>query len=357
MKITRTPALIILVALTLALSACSGALTASSWPGMTVDQNNAYVAAGQHLYAVKLSDGSMAWRYPPDKAATGFFAVPAISTDGQLIAGGFDNILYSLNPQNGTMNWSFTPSKNDNPDRWIGGALVQNQAIFAPSADHYLYKLDLKGNVLWKFQTGYSLWAHPVSDGKTIYQASMDHVLYAIDPNTSNKVWSVDLGGAIVGAPALSDKGVLYAGTVSKEVLAIEAASGKILWRVPTGGGVWASPALDGDNLYVGDMSGNFYGLAAADGKTLWSIKPDGAIISGAVVTTDKKIIFGTESGALIALDNTGKILWNHAINGKLYTTPVVAGDRILVAVTQGDQLLVSLDMNGNQLWTFAPPK
>lgn len=357
MKLSRIALLMLLPIITLILSACSGALTASSWPGVITDQNNAYIAGGPNVFAVKLSDGSLAWKYPPDKAGPGYYAAPALTPDGQLIVGAYDNNLYSLNSQNGTLNWSFTPPKEDNPDRWVSSPAIIGEAIYAPNANHRLYKLDFKGNLLWKFTTDFSLWAPPADDGTRLYLPSMDHNLYAIDINTARKEWAADLGGALVGTPALSDKGVLFQGTITKEIVAVEAQTGKIVWRFPTEGSVWSTPALDGDKLYVGDMVGNLYALNTVDGSKLWSIKPAGPIIDPPLLTPDKTLVFGTESGALIAVDQSGKILWNHAINGKLYSTPVQAGDRILVPVTQGDTLLVAVDKNGNQSWSFTQPK
>lgn len=82
------------------LSACAGAAnTATSWPGLTVDDQFAYVAYNTQVYAVDLSNGKEVWRFPdePDNSVT-FFADPELTDDGQLIVGGYDFNLYSLEP-------------------------------------------------------------------------------------------------------------------------------------------------------------------------------------------------------------------------------------------------------------------
>ncbi|HEX9013670.1 MAG TPA: PQQ-binding-like beta-propeller repeat protein, partial [Anaerolineaceae bacterium] len=176
---TRLHLPLVFLALALLLSACSGALAANSWPGLSTDPStatNVYVASGQRVYAVRASDNSMAWRFPADKAGTGFFAAPKPTKDGQLIFGGFDKILYSLNAQTGAQNWTFTESA----DRYVAPVLVTDTAIYAPSTDHNLYALDLKGQKQWAFKTGNMLWAQPSTDGQTIYLPSMDHNLYAL---------------------------------------------------------------------------------------------------------------------------------------------------------------------------------
>jgi outer membrane protein assembly factor BamB len=294
----------------------------------------------------------MGWRFP-EKAGKGFYATPALTTDGQLIVGGYDNILYSINPQNGTQNWTYTVS---GLDRWISGALASGEDIYAPNVNRFLYDLDLHGAVKWKHETTNANWATPAADDTTLYLPSMDHFLYAIDKKNGTQKWKVDLGGAIAGSPTLSKDGVLYAGTMNNEVVAVDAASGQVSWRFPTSGGVWSSPVIQDKVIYFGDLKGTFYGVDTTTRKATVQITPDGPIVSTPLLLKDR-IVFVTESGSVQAIDFSGKILWNHTINGKLYTTPVQAGDHILVAVTQGDQLLAALDQNGNQVWSFTPPK
>ncbi len=109
-------------------------------------------------------------------------------------------------------------------------------------------------------------------------------------------------------------------------------------------------------NLFFGDLKGNIYIVDAGTGKQVTQIPGTGSITAAPLVTKDKAI-FVNETGTVTALDLAGKQLWNRTINGKLYSTPVLAGDRILVGVTQGDQLLVTFDQQGNQGWSFAVPK
>ena len=67
------------------LSACAGGVTtATSWPGLTVDDKYAYVAYNTQVYAVDLVNGTERWRYPaePDNNVT-FYADPTLSEDGR----------------------------------------------------------------------------------------------------------------------------------------------------------------------------------------------------------------------------------------------------------------------------------
>jgi len=358
MKIPRFYFVILLVLASLSLSACTGAISASSWPGLSADQSMAYVAYQTEVRAVRIDNGTQVWQYPEKgDASKPFYAAPTLTPDGkQLIIGDYDHTLYSLNPQSngpvGQVNWTFADAKG----RWIASALVAGDTILAPNADGNLYALDLQGKLKWTFSARDALWARPALIQSTIYLPGMDHHLYALDVTSGRQIWATDLGGALLDTPAVGQSNMLYIGTLGKELLAVDAVSGKVVWRTALANGVWASPALGKDGLYVGDLSGNFYALNPADGKILWQNKPDGPITATALVT-DQQVIVGTEVGSLIAYDPGGKVLWNQKINGTLYTSPVLLGDKVLVALNQADQLLVAVSLTGAQVWAFTPPK
>ena len=50
----------------------------------------------------------------------------------------------------------------------------------------------MNGKLLWRYDTGDAIWAEPVTDGESIYVASMDHFLYALDPATGDVHWSYE---------------------------------------------------------------------------------------------------------------------------------------------------------------------
>jgi len=360
------------------LSACSGGVgVATSWPGFTVDPNQqvAYLSDAQYVYAVDLSNHTQKWRYPAKgDAKVTFYAAPSLTSDGQLIVGDYNKVLHSLDPATGLetqgKQWPFTQAT----DRYIGSSLVKDQMIYAPNENNYLYVLDHSGNQpvnqLWPFKTQAALWAPPATDGKYLYLAAMDHNIYKLDPATGKQVWaSGDLGGAMIGTPAIGPDGTLYVGTFNSQLLAVNSQDGKVIWHAPAAGWVWASPVLVGDTVYFGDLNGTMNAVGL-DGTVKWSVTPDSttthrAIVDKALVVKDT-LYFSSETGALYALDITnGNVRegWPKQIGGKLYTGPQAAGDLILVApvgLTSSDKssvLMVALDSSGTQQWTFIPPK
>ncbi|MBA4380035.1 MAG: hypothetical protein C0393_05030 [Anaerolinea sp.] len=353
MKIKIFVLILVLLVSSLLLSGCAKGLTPSSWPGVLTDGETAYIASAAHVYAVSLEDGSEVWRFPEKAdAKKSFFATSVLTPDGQLIVGGYDHILYSLNPQNGQVNWQFEAAR----DRWIGSVLVANDLIYAPNADYNLYVLNLRGQLQWKFEARQALWAAPVTDGQRIYLGSLDHKLYALDAHASKVIWEKSLGGAILNPPLLGGDGLLYVSTFGGDTFALDTAKGGQRWKFTADNLVWSTGTLNAGELYFGDALGNIYALNASTGAQDWSLQPNGPILGAPLVVGDI-LVFGTESGDLFAVDAQGKNAWTQAIGGKLYGPPVAGGDLILVASVEGQSLLVALDQTGAQKWAFTPVK
>jgi len=365
MKKPNLTIVFLLMLMALALSACSGnAGLTTSWPGMSVDTERdlAYIANGQHVYAVSLANGAEKWRFPVEaQNPPGYYAAPALTPDGQLILGNYNRTLHSVNPDTGAENqgsWPFMQATN----RYIASPLVDESGIYAPVSDGTLYALSLDGQMRWSFKTDQSLWSTPVTDKENIYQPSMDHHIYALDRDNGQEVWKTeDLGGAIVGKPALGENGILYVGTFGSEMIAVETSSGQVKWRTSVSDWVWGGPAIDNGTIYFGDLDGYFYALDAETGMQIWQIAGNGdneTNITNPPLILDGTVYYTAKNGTLYAVDAaTGNPLWNQPVGGNLFGTPLDAGDVILVAPVNGEALVYAVSPNGAIKWTFTPAK
>jgi outer membrane protein assembly factor BamB len=352
MKIKPVVFIAAFLALSLLLTGCASGLSASSWAEVIADADNAYLAGGSYVYAVSLANGSQVWHYPDKASSNPFYALPALTPDGQVIVGGFDHNLYSLDQKSGKQNWVFSQAH----DRWYGGVLVDGGTIYAPNADYNLYALDLHGNLKWAFQADQSLWAAPVSDGQRVYFGTLGRKVYAVDASTGKLVWVKEVNGAILGSPALEPTGTLFVGTYGGSVIALQASNGQVLWSHPSSSWIWAGPTLEGDALLVGDSNGTLYDLDPSGGQERWHQYLNGSILSS-VASDGKYVVAGTEDGNLYFYNLAGNAIRNITISGKLYTAPVIAGNTILIAPTGASNVLVAYDQNGVQKWAFPPAK
>jgi outer membrane protein assembly factor BamB len=345
----------LLLIMAVVLGGCATGLTASSWPGVTADADKAYIAGGPYVYAVNLQTGVEVWRFPAKAAnATPFFATPKLTPDGQLIVGSFDHKLYSLNPQSGAENWRFEQAK----DRWIGGVLITNDAIYATNADYSLYALTFTGTLKWvsPFQADQAIWGSPVSDGTNVYFGTLGRQIYAVNAITGKQTWVQTVDGAILGSPILGSNNSLYVGTYGGVLVSLNTRTGEIIHQEAISSWIWSGPVEDGTNVYVGDANGMFYAFPVTGIGQPWTQQLNGAIV-GSPLVNGGSIVVGTESGNVYFMDNTGHNTQTLSVSGKIYATPVAAGTLVLVAPTGGDNLLVALDQNGAVKWSFTPAK
>ncbi len=354
MKRNRLSLLLLLVSTALLLTACTGAIGASSWPGITPAGDTVYIAYATAVHAINVQPGAanQVWAAPVEaNNRVNYYAAPAV-TDNLVVVGDYSNQLHALQRSSGTESWIFPGATG----RYIARPLVVDQAIYAPNADGFLYALDIQGNLKWKFKTEQGLWAQPASNGSVVFQPSMDHFLYAVNAQDGSQLWKVDLGGAAVSSPVLSD-GQIYVSTLTNEMLSVDATTGQILWRAKTKDAIWAAPVLNEGTLYFGDLSSTAYSVNAKNGSVNWQQELGGGSIIGAAAVIDQGVVFVAEQGLVQAISFDGQKLWNATINGKLYSDPAVVNNRIVIGIVQGDNLLAALDFNGSVVWNFALPK
>lgn len=355
MKTKKIQITLFLLFTAMLLTACTGNLTGSNWPGVSATDDTIYVANANTVYAVRASDGQQIWKFPAKASQTMYYAAPVVA-DGQVLVGDYKNVLHALDVNTGSEIWTFEGAGG----RYIAGPLVTDSTILAPNGDGSLYALDLNGNLQWKFETNRGLWSQPVSDGKMIYISSMDHHLYALSL-TGDLAWSVDLGGSLVYSPTQSPDGVLYVTTIAHKLFSIDPSNGNILWEKEFEKGLWSQPAYHEGTLYIGDLNGSVYALSAADGSNqlVQNLGQEAVkeVVTGQPVIISNGVVVTTENGMVTLISFAGVRLWTHGISANIYSSPVMVGENLAIGLTKGDNFLILLNQNGQRVWSFTPSK
>lgn len=354
----------------MALTGCVGAGT-SGWAGAVVEGNSLYISYGS-VYALDSASGKEMWRFPsPANNAIAIYTPASVSAE-LVVVGGFNHVLYGINPVNGTEKWAFTGAK----DQYIGGVLNVGLNYFAPNNDWNLYAVDNSGKLLWKFGAKAANWSKPVSDGNFVFLASMDHNLYALKTEygqgelsldkdglktiVSAPVWSAALGGAVVMEPVL-ENGILYIGTLAGTVKAISSTDGKEVWTYGDSGSIasiWSKPAVKDGVVFFADEKGKIYALDAISGKPIWDApySSDNIIIAGAAVTPEG-IVFSTKTGKSILINASKQVKELVTLQGAIYSTPIFTADRLILIPASNQYLAAAIKIDGTQLWNFVPVK
>ncbi|GAB4470719.1 MAG: hypothetical protein Kow0088_03850 [Anaerolineales bacterium] len=341
------------------LSGCASATMMSNWPGAVLEDDIAYVAYQAHVYAIQAKNGSEIWRFPQETDnKISFYAPPALSPEGdQLVIGGFNHVLYSLNPENGTEQWRFEESKYP----YIAAALITADSIYAPTNGHVLYALDRQGKKRWEFKTGGPIWATPTYNPECdcLYVASLDHSIYALKTSDGTLLWKSErLEGAIASSPVLSQEGVLYFGTFGNRIHAYDVENRSDQWTVSTTQWVWASPLLTEDQVVFTDLAGNVISLDPQNGNERWRFST-AAAITATPALQNNLIFVGNEAGQLFALDLQGNPVWQQPqqFDGKILTTVLPAAENVLVPLVAKEQLIIAVNQDGGQAWSYQPVK
>jgi len=199
-----------------------------------------------------------------------------------------------------------------------------------------------------------------VTDGKHVFVGTVDHQLVALDAQTGQQTWKIDLNASLLASPALTADGTLYVGTIAGDLYALKSADGSKIWHVTLDGNIWSAPAVDGMQLYIGTSkgtAGTFYAINTADGTTAWTHDQPDSIIASPLVLPDQ-VIYVSDGGHVQSLNRNGTSKWVADIQGaKIDTAPILAGNLIIVAPMQTQFILAAYDQNGAQKWTFTPGK
>lgn len=395
MKATLRGSLPALAATALLLSGCGGGEPApGGFPGVTVSDTHAYVASNLHVYKVTLNNASEVWRFSvganKDQPTVAFAGAP-IRLGGTVIVGGgigasrIDNHVYGISDATGEELWRFSAGPESR--EYVDGVATDGKLVFAPNGDGKLYALDPSqlesvndGGVerkaprlVWTFAAGNKLWSRPAVSGGRLYQASMDHKLYALDAATGRLLWTFDKATAPIGVVPAVVGDTLYFGAFDNSFYAVDAATGAVKWKTTLDGWLWSDPLVVDGTVYAADVRGRLHALKADTGAVKWWFETRNAvraqpIIEGNtlyVVSLDTYVYAIDLNGLKPAAD--GKIEYKDSarkwrddvgLGRRLTSTPVVASGSLWVPLFDGDVKVQSLDLgNGARKLAFPPAK
>ena len=142
------------------------------------------------------------------------------------------------------------------------------------------------------------------SDG-TVYIASDDTDLYAINPDGSKK-WSFNTRGWVRASPSVGSDGTIYIGSDDSRLYAINP-DGSKKWQFKTGDQIRSSAAIGSDGvIYVGSNDNNLYAINP-DGSKKWVFKTRGSVPSSPTIGSDGTIYVASEDGYLYAIKTSNE--------------------------------------------------
>ena len=373
----------VLLLLVLVLSACGGA-TSESWAGIRANPQDGtiYVSFNRHVVALNPASGAIVWEYGGDKGDS-FFATPTLADD-TLYVGDYHGRLHALSTD-GEVQWIYEPARETligplsltPTDRIIGAATVGPKYVYVGLGSRNLVAVDRQdGTEAWLFETDHGVWTEPLyipadeeaGTSATLYFASLDHHLYALDPESGELLWKVDLGGAVPGNLVYdAERGRIYAGTFVSELVAVDVNTQRVSARFQADDWLWGAPVLDGDVLYFGDLAGNLYAVQVSDEgfAQLWKRPLSEEAIRAAPVLSDGLLIVGSKDGRLYAVHKEdGSDAWDAPTKGAVLSDLVFIPEDntnsdipalVIVGTDDAKHLVMAFDAaNGESRWEYA---
>ncbi|GHC16322.1 outer membrane protein assembly factor BamB [Aidingimonas halophila] len=206
----------------------------------------------------------------------------------------------------------------------------------------------------------------PARDGGTLFAASADGQLVAIDADDGEQRWTRDLDtGISSGLSAIA--GQLYVGTQDGDVLALDQEDGDEVWSSRVSSEVLAAPQPNSNLVIVQSADGNITALDRRNGSEAWvfdSSEPALTLRGTATPQVIDQVSFvGLSDGRLATLDNrNGETLWDMRIatpQGRseverlvdVDAQPLLTQDGRLYVTSYNGRLVALEATSGETLW------
>ncbi|HYN89899.1 MAG TPA: PQQ-binding-like beta-propeller repeat protein, partial [Ardenticatenaceae bacterium] len=280
------------------------------------------LSTGNHIHLIDpdSGEGVRIGRFGGEEETA--FTEPVVA--GDMLVGVAGNTLYATEPSSGRELWSFhgagsgllPPSVTGDTVLWLAP-----QSNESGQAVAVLNALDLaSGHLRWRaVLTDFHIAGAPVGDDRTAYVSTPPT---AFDLASGRVLWSAEVEGGALGAPALNETGdTLYVGVVNADetagaLVAFNTSDGGIRWRSELGGealNYHEQPWVAGDVVIVPTYSGKIIALSAADGAERWSFTPPESRLGGITVAagrvwvalqTARLLVLGAGDGSVVAQFN-----------------------------------------------------
>ncbi len=304
-----------------------------------------YFGAERKVYCFYLTNGTEKWNYETDNIIGQ--SSPAV-VNGSVYIGSYDGHLYSIDSENGSLNWRNPLSISY---ALIASPIVLGDNVYIGSLTSKIYCLNTDdGSIKWQYTLGQvknsvalyndrlyvpmgsrlvCLDADPFDDG--IDEGNPD------DPGAQyDVIWEYNSGTYIESAPAVKNDFVYY-GCNNDRIYCLNIADGSLVWYYTTGADIKASPALNDDLLFVGSKDDKMYCLDAdpsdgidegiqdptgSDYDLVWTFTTGGDLYSSAAIA-ENKIYFGSFDKNVYCLNsNDGSLEWQYDLGLRVESSP-----------------------------------
>jgi outer membrane protein assembly factor BamB len=231
------------------------------------------------------------------------------------------------------------------------------QEVVVGSTAGSLSAFAFDGHLLWRFATRGPITTSATYAEGSLFIASADGSIYALDPRTGIQRWTYDLGEEPASSPVVAGA-LLFVATHQESLFALDAASGARRWHYrreqlrPFTLRNVATPRPAGDLVFTGFSDGTTLALKADDGTVVWqrSAGPGDQFVDAdaSPQIAGSRVYVASFRDGISSVDRTrGDLVWHKPFPG---ATGLLLQDGILFATAIGKVAAFSPG-DGTQLW------
>jgi outer membrane protein assembly factor BamB/tetratricopeptide (TPR) repeat protein len=283
-----------------------------------VQGDTLYVTGGSRLFAVKTNPKRVAWYESLDGVIEGSAKAGA----ERVYVGTSAQALFAIDPRLPSQR---TAWRYDTGDRVSSppGLSADGGTVYIATYDRMLHAVNAaSGEGLWKRELPSETRLEPVAAEGLVIVACVDGTVLGLKgPRPEDEVWKLKMDGT-PGSTTVSE-GVLYATGSEPAVYAIDPKKGVRLWRQRMSSVITGRVARVGGNVCAAGREGRVSFLDATNGDILWTFEAQGPI-QGGVSAAGSLLLFGSDDQSLYAFDLTLRSLaWKMKVKGKVRVAPV----------------------------------
>lgn len=255
-----------------------------------------------HLYAFERDSGKVRWKYRSTSVPTDI-----VQLNSNVYFGSFQDQWSSVNLDTGGLKWSFSTGAT-NPDCNPPQAPVTDgKHLFIAGLDGVVYSLDaLSGRVTWKRKLPAAPSTGLALQNKTIYVGTNDQRIYRLNAETGTVIAELSTEAKPVGRLALSNDSLfVFLQSASERVgyiISVDSRLARVRWKQKSSPD-WASerPHLWKEFVVAGNCRGEMAAFRATDGAPQWNLSLKGCIRS--IGSSGNMLFAGVQEGTIYAYE------------------------------------------------------
>jgi len=233
---------------------------------------------------------------------------------------------------------------------WLMPPVLVDNILYTGSGDGVIYAVDIQaGQELWSTGGFGQLENSGAVAGDLLVVGGYDQRVRALDRHTGEVLWAFDTVSFVQASPLIVGDQVYIA--TDRILYALDLLSGQLQWEAPTGneGAYMGAPAYEDGIIYT--TGGKFLiAYNSTDGQELWRVEHTDMFTALAVA--NGLIYVGNFGGYFYAFDQgTGAEEWKVQSGGLFWAGPAVDGNTVYAG---NDDKVYALDaQTGEERWRF----